>query len=71
MPAAVQCLEHGVTRQLRHEIAGQAADCAEARCARTRRARPPLVVVAVADHADAKTLFEGIVQDPFERAQVE
>ena len=33
-----------------------------------RRARPPLVIVAMADDADAKALRERVVQQPLERA---
>ncbi len=68
VPPLPQRLEQGIARQLRHEIAGEAADRAEARRARTGRAGPALVVVAVTDHADAESLLEGIVQQPFERA---
>ena len=55
-------LEQRVARQLRHEVASEPADCAEARCSRARRAGPALVVVAVADHADPIALVECVVQ---------
>ena len=67
MPLA-QRRKQRVARQLRHEVAGEPADRAEGRGAGPRGARPSLVVVAVADHADAKALLEGVVQQPFERA---
>src|SRR5581483_7164530 len=63
-----QRLEQGVARQFRHVIAGEAADRAEARRARTGGAGTSLVVVAVTDHADAESLLEGVVQQPFESA---
>ena len=68
MPALAQRLEQRVARQLRHEVTGQPADRAERRGAWRRRAGAPFVVVAVADHADAKALLECVVQNPFERA---
>src|SRR5262249_19305241 len=60
--------EQSIARKLRHEVAGQPADRAEGRGARPRRARSPLVVVAVAYDADAVAFFERVVQQPFERA---
>ena len=68
VPPLAQRREQRVARQLRHEVAGQPADRAEGRGAGPRRAGPALVVVAVADDADAIALLERVVQQPFERA---
>ena len=63
-----QRLEQRVARELRHEVAGEAADRAEGRGARPGGAGASLVVVAVADDADAVALLERVVQQPLERA---
>src|SRR5262249_59716241 len=61
-------LEQGIARELGHEIAGEAADRAERGRAGASGTGASLVVVAVANHADAVALLECVVQEPFERA---
>ena len=68
MAARAQRREQRVAGKLRHEIAGDAADRAEGRGAGAGRAGASLVVVAVADHADAVAPLQRVVQQPFERA---
>ena len=66
--SAAQRLKQCIAREFGHEIAGEAADRAEARCARSGSAGATLVIVAVTHDADAKSLLERVVQNPFERA---
>src|SRR5262245_63416959 len=68
MPPPAQRLEQGIARQLGHQIAGEPADRAEGRCARTGGARSALVIVAVTHDADAVAALERIVEEPLERA---
>ena len=68
VPPAAQRREQRIARELRHQVAGQAADRPERRGTGPRGAGPPLVIVAVAHHADAIALVERVMQQPLERA---
>src|SRR4029077_9351178 len=62
-----QGLKQCIASEFWHEVAGEPTDRSESRRAGARRAGTPLVVIAVADDADAKSLLEGVMQQPFER----
>src|SRR5262249_6167928 len=68
MPARTQRLEQSVTRELRHEITREPADRPEGRGARRGRTRAALVIVAVANDADAVAHLERVMHEPFERS---
>ena len=66
MAALPQGIEYGVAVEPGHQITGQSTDRAECGGARLGRARPALMVIAVAYDADAVAAVEGIMQKPLE-----